>query len=312
MKAAKWWMAVGLVAASISPTTAKELNKIGISLGSMGNPFFVSLAKGAEAQARLINPKVEVTALGYDYDLNKQFTQIDNFIAAGVDLILLNPSDPKAIAPAIRRAQAAGIPVVAVDTAAEGADAIVTTDNTQAGQIACQYIVDTLGGTGRVIIQNGPQVSSVIDRVNGCKSVLSAAKGIELLSSDQDGKGSRDGAFAVTQGYLTRFEKIDAIFTINDPQAIGTQLAMKQLNRTGIIISSVDGAPDIEAALKDPNSADIQASASQDPYAQATLAVKIGADLLAGKKPDPVTTLLPSKLITRDNINDYVGWAAER
>ena len=49
------------------------------------------------------------------------------------------------------------------------------------------------------------------------------------------------------QGHLTRFPKIDAVFTINDPQAIGTDLAAKQLNRTGIIITSVDGAPDIEA-----------------------------------------------------------------
>src|ERR1700735_412725 len=107
--------------------SAKELKSIGISLGSMGNPFFVALSKGAEFEAKKTNPNVRWTAVVFDYDLGKQNTQIDNFIAAGVDMILLNPGDPKAIEPAIKRAQAAGIIVVAVDTAGEGADATGTT-----------------------------------------------------------------------------------------------------------------------------------------------------------------------------------------
>jgi ribose transport system substrate-binding protein len=292
--------------------SAKELKSIGISLGSMGNPFFVALAKGAEDQARKVNSNVKVTAIGFDYDLGKQFTQIDNFIAAGVDMILLNPGDANALEPAIKKAQAAGILVVAVDTAAKGADLTVTTNNVQAGEIACQYIVDKLGGKGDVIIQNGPQVSAVVDRVNGCRTVFKKAPGIKVLSDDQDGKGSREGGLAVMQGHLTRYPKVDAVFAINDPQAIGTDLAAKQLGRSGIIITSVDGAPDIEAALKDANSPQVQASASQDPYAMAQLAVKLGVEALNGKKPEQTITLMESKLVTRDNVKDYKGWTAPR
>jgi len=207
--------AVALVLSS-APSLAKELKSIGISLGSLGNPFFVALSKGAEFEAKKTNPNVKITTVGYEYDLGKQVTQIDNFIAAGVDLILLNPGDPKAIGPAIKKAQAAGIIVVAVDTAAEGADATVTTNNVQAGEISCQYIIDKLGGKGDVIIENGPHVSAVIDRVVGCKNVFSKNPGIKVLSDDQDAKGSREGGLTVTQGYLTRFTKIDAIFAIND------------------------------------------------------------------------------------------------
>jgi ribose transport system substrate-binding protein len=304
--------AAAALALSAGAASAKELKSIGISLGSMGNPFFVALAKGAEDQAKKVNPNVKVTAVGFDYDLGKQFTQIDNFIAAGVDMILLNPGDANALEPAIKKAQAAGILVVAVDTAAKGADLTVTTNNVQAGEIACQYIVDKLGGKGDVIIQNGPQVSAVVDRVNGCKSVFAKAPGIKVLSSDQDGKGSRDGGLAVMQGHLTRFQKIDAVFAINDPQAIGTDLAAKQLNRSGIVITAVDGAPDIEASLKDPNSPQIQASASQDPYAMAQLAVRLGVDALNGKKPAQTVTLMESKLVTRDNVKDYKGWSSPR
>jgi len=289
---------------------AKDLNRIGISVASLGNPFFVALVKGATDKAKSINPNVEVTTVGFDYDLNKQFTHIDNFIAAGVDLILLDPGDLNAIEPAIKRAHAAGIIVVAVDSAAKGADATVTTNNVQAGEIACQFIVDKLSGNGKVIIQNGPQVASVVDRVIGCKSVLAKAPGIELLSSDQDGKGSRDGGLSVGLGLLTRFDQVDAIFTINDPQALGTELAAKQLGRNKIIIASVDGAPDIEEALKRSGPQLIQASASQDPYLMAQMGIDIGVKLLNGEKPEQEVTLIPSKLITQENVKDHKGWSS--
>ena len=302
--------AVASLALGAASASAKELKSIGISLGSLGNPFFIALSKGAEAEAKKTNPNVKVLTVGYDYDLNKQFTQIDNFIAAGVDMILLNPGDPNAIEPAIKKAQARGILVVAVDTAAKGADITVTTNNVQAGEIACQFIVDKLGGKGDVIVQNGPQVSSVVERVRGCKSVLAKNPGIKVLSDDQDAKGSREGGLAVMQGHLTRFPKIDAVFTTNDPQAIGTDLAAKQLNRKNIVISSVDGAPDIEAALK--GDTQVQASASQDPWAMAQLAVKLGVEALNGKKPENPVTLMPSNLFTRENVGQYKGWSAPR
>lgn len=298
-------VAAGLM---VGTAGAKDLTKIGVSLGSMGNPFFVALAKGAEAKAKEINPKVQVTALGFEYDLGKQVTQIDNFIASGVDMIMLNAADKDALAPAVKKAQAAGIVVVAVDVGSAGVDATVQTDNVQAGSISCQYIVDKLGGKGNVIIENGPQVSAVVDRVNGCKAVFAKNPGIKVLSDDQDAKGSREGGLNVMQALLTRFPKVDAVFAINDPQAIGSDLAAKQLKRTGIIITSVDGAPDIEVALK--GDTQVQASASQDPYKIAQIAVEIGYGVMNGKKPEKQEVLLPSKLVTRDNVKDYVGWSA--
>jgi ribose transport system substrate-binding protein len=310
----KHLIALAAIAAALSAPMAHAQNKpiksVGITLGSLGNPFFVTLAKGAEAKAKQLNPAVKVTALSADYDLNKQFSQIDGFIASGVDLILVNAVDARAIEPAIMKAKKAGIAVVGVDVAANGADATVQTNNVQAGEIACQYIVEKLGGKGNVIIQNGPQVSAVIDRVNGCKSVFKKNPDIKVLSDDQDAKGSREGGLNVMQNHLTRFPKVDAVFAINDPQAIGADLAARQLNRKNIVITSVDGAPDIEAALKADNQ--IQASASQDPYMIAQKAVEIGQDVLNGKKPAQPMVLLPSVLLTRTTIKDYKGWSTPR
>ena len=295
---------------SAAPCFAKELKSIGVSLGSMGNPFFVALSKGAEFEAKKTNPDVVVQAVGYDYDLGKQFTQIDNFISAHVDLILLNAADPKAIEPAVKKARAAGIVVIAVDVAAAGADATVQTNNVQAGELSCDFIAKKLKGKGNVIIENGPPVSAVVDRVKGCKSVFAKEPGIKILSDDQDAKGSREGGMNAMQGYLTRFPKIDGLFAINDPQAVGSDLAAKQLHRKDIVITSVDGAPDIETALKSDTL--IQASASQDPWTMAQTAVSVGYEIMNGKKPANPMILMPSTLITRENIGNYKGWSSPR
>ena len=299
-----------LALAAFAPASAADLKSIGITVGSLGNPFFVQVVKGAEAQAKQVaGGHVTVTALSADYDLNKQSTQIDNFIASGVDLVLVNAADPVAIEPAMVRLKAAGIVAVAVDVEAKGAAATVTTNNIEAGQKACQYIVDKLNGKGEVAIMNGPPVSSVIDRVTGCKQAFAKAPGIKVVSDNQNGKGSREGGLEVMIGLLTANDDIDAVFTINDPQAIGADLAAKQLNFTDIIITSVDGAPDIEGALKQPGNL-IQASAAQDPFAMAQKAVEVGSDILQGKQPAESKILIPAELITRENVGQYKGWTA--
>ena len=308
---AKLLCGVALASLAIAPASAKDLNKVGISVGLLGNPFFVATIKGIEDAAKKINPKVEVTSVSADYDLNKQVSQVDSFIAAGVDVIMLNAVDAKAIAPAVKKAQAAGIVVAAFDVSAPGADVTVMTNNVKAGEEACQYLVDHTGGKGDYVILNGPASSSILERVKGCKNVLAQHPDIKILSDDQNAEGSRDGGLKVFQSLLTRFDKIDAVFAINDPTAIGAQLAAKQLNRSEFIFTAVDGAPDIEKELSSGTSM-IKASASQDPYVMAGQSLTMAAELLAGKKPAEPTVLLDPKLITAENLKGYKGWTAAR
>jgi len=308
---AKLLCGAALAALAIAPASAKELNKVGISVGLLGNPFFVATIKGIEDAAKKINPKVQVTSVSADYDLNKQVSQVDSFIAAGVDVIMLNAVDAKAIAPAVKKAQAAGIVVAAFDVSAPGADVTVMTNNVKAGEEACQYLVDHTGGKGNYVILNGPASSSILERVKGCKDVLGKHPEIKILSDDQNAEGSRDGGLKVFQSLLTRFDKIDAVFAINDPTAIGAQLAARQLNRSEFIITAVDGAPDIEKELASGSSL-IKASASQDPYVMAGQSLQMAAEVVAGKKPAEPTVLLDPKLITAQNLKDYKGWTAAR
>jgi len=297
---------ISLIAA---PAGAKELKAVGLTVGDMANPFFVAMGKGTEDAVKKINPNAKVTALSTKYDLNTQVGQIENFIANKVDLILVNAVDPKAIAPAIKKARAAGIVVVAVDVSAEGADYTVMSDNVGAGVNACEYIAKKLNNKGNVVIVNGPPVSSVVDRVAGCKKVFAKTQ-IKVLSDNQDAKGSRDGGMAVMQDLLTANPKIDAVFAINDPTAIGAELAIKQAKRTGIFITAVDGAPDAVVALKDPASL-LEGSSAQNPYAMANEGVKVGYDIMNGKKPKDSVKLLPVPLVTKANLKDYPGWVKE-
>jgi ribose transport system substrate-binding protein len=305
--------AVGLLLAAVLATPAfaqkKSLNAVAVTVGDLGNPFFVQIAHGAEQKAKEINSKVKFTSESSNYDVNNQTNQIDNFISANVSLILLNAADSKGIAPAVLRAKQAGVTVVAVDVGAEGGvDATVTSNNKQAGTEDGQYVAERLKGKGQIVIVNGPPVTAVTDRVAGFLEEIKKHPDIKIVSQDQNAGGSRDGGLRVMSDLLTAFPKIDAVFAINDPTAIGCDLAAKQAQRKDFFIVGVDGSPDIVPALKDPNSL-IAATAAQDPYLMAQQAVEIGYNLMQGKKPKEELTLIPVGLITKENVSRYAGWS---
>jgi ribose transport system substrate-binding protein len=191
----------------------KQLKAVGLPVADLSNPFFVQIQRGVEDQAKQYNPEVKITSLSSGaYDVNNQTNQIDNLIAAGVDMIILGAADSKGIAPAVKRAKAAGIVVIAVDVGAEGGvDATVMSDNKQAGEQAGQYIVDKLKGKGQMVIVNGPPITSVQDRVAGALEVLKQHPDIKILSQDQNAGGSRDGGLRVMTDLLTAFPKLDAV-----------------------------------------------------------------------------------------------------
>src|ERR1700676_131638 len=303
---------IGLLLTSLLATSTfaetKILDSVGLTVGDLGNPFFVQIAHGAESRAKQINDKVKFTALSSNYDVNTQTNQIDNFISSNVNLILLGAADSRGIAPAVLRAKQAGVTVVAVDVGAEGGvDATVTSNNKQAGTKDGIYVAERLKGKGQIVIVNGPPVTAVTDRVAGFLEEIQKHPDLKIVSQDQNAGGRRDGGLRVMSDLLTAFTKIDAVFAINDPTAIGCDLAAKQAQRKEFFIVGVDGSPDIVPFLKDPGSL-IAATAAQDPYLMAQEAVKIGYDIMQGKKPKEELTLIPVGLITKDNVDRYAGW----
>ncbi len=303
-----------LVLCLIIPAQAAErpLRSVGLTVGDLGNPFFVQIAKGAESKAReLGGPAVKFSAASSGYDLNLQTNQMEDFIAAKVDLIILNAADTKGIAPMVKKARAAGITVIAVDVAAEGGvAATVMSDNVQAGGLAAEFIVEKLRGKGRVAIINGPPVSAVMDRVAGASAVFARHPEIKIVSRDQNAGGNRMGGMNVMTDLLTAFPELDAVFAINDPTGLGAALAIKQARRTGIFVVGVDGAPEAQKALQDPKSVFL-ATAAQDPFTMASKAVEIGYGILQGRPPEATPVLIPVTAITQQNVGKYKGWTAK-
>ena len=307
-------MAVGLAAVmglgsgAYGETGGGAIKGVGVSVASLGNPYFTAADAGINARSRQLTPQARVTIVASEYDLNKQFDEIDNFIAAGDSIVMVNAVDPVAVLPAVKRAQKAGIVVAAFDAAASGADVTVMTNNIKAGEIACEYVVDHLkDAKGKVIILNGPQVSPIADRVKGCRKVLAQHPGVTLLSDNQNALASRDGGFAVGQSLLTKFQAIDAVFAVNDQSAIGFELAAKQAHRTDLFIASVDGAPDIVDEIKDSTSL-IKASSAQDPFGMAAHAYELAVGIAQGHQQRGQVILLDPTLLTAQNIASYKGW----
>ena len=291
-----------------APASAAELKRIGVTVTDLGNPFFVRIARGVENSARKIaGPGVKVDVFSSAYDLKRQNEQIDTFIRRKVDLIMLIAADPVAIEPAVRRAQAAGIHVIALDVRAAGADATFTTDNVEAGEVACQHIVDRLHGKGKLVILSGPAVSSITDRVSGCMTKINAAPGIEVLSSDRNGGGSSEGAFSKMTDILTQFPHIDAVFAINDPTAIGVEEAARQAGRKEFFIVGIDGAPKVKARMREADSL-IVATVAQMPDVLAQKAVESGYALIQKQKLEKTLFMTPAVLLTPDMPADSGDW----
>lgn len=286
-----------------------KLRTIGVTLGDLGNPFYVALQKGAESAAKEIGGNsVKVTTVSSSFDLNQQTNQIENFTAANTDLIILSAVDKKGIKPAINHAKEAGKTVIAVDADVEAdVDAMISSNNLQAGEIACQYIGDRLKGQGNVVILNGTQMDSIVQRVDGCMRSLSKYPGIKVLSKDQNAEGTRDGGLRVMSDLLTTFPKIDAVFATNDQSGIGADLAASQARRKEFFIVGIDGSPDAVKAMQNQNGL-FAATAAQDPAGMARKAVEVGNDIINGKKLSNPNILVPVKLVTRENLSSYKGW----
>jgi ribose transport system substrate-binding protein len=279
---------------------------IGLTVGTLANPFFVAMSKGVEEAGKELGADVFVESA--EYDLAKQTSQIENFITKKVDVILLNAVDTKGIAAAVQQAKDAGIPVIAVDTNADGGvDATVTSDNYQAGKLAGEYVIEQLGGKGNIAIIDGPPVSAVTDRIKGFEDAIKDSK-IKIVAK-QNGEGNREKALTVMESILQANPSgsIDAVFAINDPEAIGVEIAQEQADRKDeFFIVGVDGAPEVTEAMAKKGST-IRATSAQSPSDMVKKAVEIGMKVKNGEDVEDLIKV-PVKLVTQDKLDSYQGW----
>ena len=282
-----------------------NVESVGLMLQDISNPFFASMQNTMEELAEQEGFSLNVQ--DGRQDLAEQNSQIDAFIQQDVDLIIINAVDSDGIGSAIERAKEAGIPVVAVDVDAEGADAAVTTDNVEAGRMACTALAERIGGSGEILILEGTPTTAPRERVEGCEEVLgNDFPEIEVVGK-QATTNDRATGLEVATDLLTANPDVDGIFALNDPVALGADLALQQANIDGVVIVGVDGSPEAVEAMNSGNTA-LWATPAQDPGGMVEQAYYVGVGLAQGEAPDSRLTLLDPSLVTLDDVSEYGGW----
>lgn len=234
--------------------------RIGISVQTMGNPFFKLIADVVTAEAGERGYEVEVRdGAG---KIETQNNQVKEFINEKFDAIIICPRNTKSIGQVVREANDAGIPVFTIDTVCEDPKAKVVfhvgTDNVQGGHVAGKAMIDALKSRGgrNVAILQFERVDSCIDRVKGFTAEIdkhnkTADNKIRIVGK-YECEGDKAKGQAATRDALNANPQLAGIFAINDPAALGAIAALEGEGKlSDIVVVGFDGQPAAKKAVKE-------------------------------------------------------------
>lgn len=266
--------------------------KIGLSISTLNNPFFVSLKDGVLKEAK--SKGMEVIVIDAQNDSAKQVNDVQDLLQKGVDALLINPTDSAAISTAVQSANDVEIPVITLDRSADKGkvESLVASDNIKGGEMAGQYIVDKLGKNAKVVELEGvPGASATRERGKGFHNI--ADKQLKVIEK-QSAHFDRTEGLNVMENIIQGNPDVQAVFAHNDEMALG---ALEAINSSGknILVVGFDGNDD---ALKSIKEGKLNATVAQQPQLIGKLAVKAAGDALKGKKVDK-NIPAPLKLVTK-------------
>ncbi|WP_179032557.1 ribose ABC transporter substrate-binding protein RbsB [Paenibacillus kribbensis] len=276
--------------------TAGDLNdvKIGLSMSTLNNPFFVYLKDMVVQEAS--RQSFEIIVVDAQNDPAKQNNDVEDLIQQGVHALLINPTDSSAISAAVQTANGVGIPVIAIDRAADKGEvaSLIASDNADGGKMAAEYIVDQLG-EGAVVaeLEGIPGTSAARERGQGFHSVADEKlKVVAKQAADFD----RTKGLNVMETMLQGNPDIKAVFAQNDEMALGAVEAISATGRDTLVIG-FDGSADALQAVKDGK---LSATVAQQFDLIGQKAVQTAAEVLQGKTVES-SIPVPIKLVTKDN-----------
>ena len=267
--------------------------KVGVSISTLNNPFFVSLKDGIEKEAK--EKGMKVTVVDAQDDTAKQISGIEDLILQKVDVLLVNPTDSAAISSAVKDANDAGIPVITIDRSSDEGEieTFIASDNVAGGEMAAEYLVKELGEKAKVVELEGVSgASATRERGKGFHNI--ADKQLEVLTS-QTAEFDRTKGLNVMENILQGNKDIQAVFAHNDEMALGAIEAIKAAGKD-IIVVGFDGNDD---ALKAVESGELKATIAQQPALIGEEAVNAAEKILKGDKVDD-TISVPLKLVTKE------------
>ena len=222
---------------------------LGLSVSTLNNPFFVTLRDGAQVAAE--EAGLELIVVDAQDSVSKQISDIEDLVQRGVDVLIINATDSDAVVPAVLAANAAGIPVVAVDRAASGGEVayFVASDNIAGGALAAEFMCEALEATGLVVELEGiPGVSATRERGQGFNDYLAEnCQGLEIIAR-QTANFNRAEGLSVMENILVAQPEIDAVFAHNDEMALGALQAIEALG-VDILVVGFDATDDAVEAV---------------------------------------------------------------
>ncbi|BAM48084.1 ribose ABC transporter substrate-binding protein RbsB [Amphibacillus xylanus] len=220
---------------------------VGFSISTLNNPFFVTLADGAEDKANELG--IEIRTIDAQDDVSKQISDVEDLIQQKVDVILINPTDSSSVGTAVESANAAGIPVITVDRESESGEVAVhvASDNVAGGELAGELMVELLGeGSTVAILEGVPGSSSARERGEGFNNI--ASEKLEVATS-QTANFNRSEGLTVMENMLRSNPEIQGVFAHNDEMALGALEAVEAANKD-IVIIGFDATDDAVEAVE--------------------------------------------------------------
>ncbi|MCA0986529.1 ribose ABC transporter substrate-binding protein RbsB [Guptibacillus algicola] len=271
--------------------------KLGLSVSTLNNPFFVSMKNGVEAEAKAQG--MEVVVVDAQNDAAKQINDVQDLIQQGVDALLINPTDSSAISTAVQSANSLGIPVVTLDRSAEEGEVatLVSSDNEKGGEMAGKFVVEKLGEGAKVAELEGvPGASATRERGSGFHNI--ADEKLDVVAK-QTANFDRTEGLNTMENLLQGNPGIEAVFAHNDEMALGAFQAIQSSGKD-VLVVGFDGNEDAINSIKDGK---LSATVAQQPEKIGSLAVQAAKDVLQGNDVKD-TIPVPLKLVTKDSVSD--------
>ena len=250
---------------------------VGFSVSTLNNPFFVSLSEGAKAEAEKQGVKLVVVDAGDD--AAKQTNDIEDLISRNVSVLIVNPVDSDAVAPAVQNAVSKGIKVISVDRVVNGVevDCQIASDIAAGAKMATEYLVELIGeGAKAAELEGVPGASATIDRGAGFHEAADAA--LDVVAS-QTANFNRAEGMNVMENILQSCPEVKGVFAHNDEMALGAVEAVLASGKD-IKIVGFDATDDAVAAVK---SGKMAATVAQKPELMGETAVQTAMKLINGE-----------------------------
>lgn len=297
-------------ALAVMMSTAAHAETIGVSMALFDDNFLTVLRNGMDEHAKTLNG-VTLQIEDAQNDVAKQQSQIQNFIAAGVDAIVVNPVDTDATTAMSKIAADANIPLVYVNrepiniNELPANQAFVASNEKESGTLETQEVCKLLGGKGKIVVMMGELSNQAARmRTQDVHDVLAtdACKGISIVE-EQTANWSRTQGADLMTNWLSAGLEFDAVVANNDEMAIGAIQALKAAGRDmkDVVIGGVDATQDALAAMA---AGDLDVTVFQNAAGQGAGAIDTALKIVKGEKVEQ-KVYIPFELVTPENLAKY-------